>query len=115
VTSPGAASTSASSRRSGAAGSRGKGLQPRTLEVFDDLGVIDAIRAAGAPYPPLRSYAGGDGRAGQGEIGVLADAHATDPIGGESGACPAFGGGRATARDDRRATGSPAPTGIFGA
>lgn len=32
-------------------GSRGKGLQPRTQEVFDDLGVIDALRAAGGPYP----------------------------------------------------------------
>ncbi|MEU4150043.1 FAD-dependent monooxygenase [Streptomyces sp. NPDC026659] len=33
-------------------GSRGKGLQPRTMEVFDDLGVLDAIRASGGPYPP---------------------------------------------------------------
>lgn len=32
-------------------GSRGKGLQPRTQEVFDDLGVLDAVRAAGGPYP----------------------------------------------------------------
>jgi 2-polyprenyl-6-methoxyphenol hydroxylase-like FAD-dependent oxidoreductase len=32
-------------------GSRGKGVQPRTQEVFDDLGVLDAIRAAGGPYP----------------------------------------------------------------
>ncbi|MEU3915585.1 FAD-dependent monooxygenase [Streptomyces sp. NPDC029721] len=32
-------------------GSRGKGIQPRTLEVFDDLGVGDAVRAAGGPYP----------------------------------------------------------------
>ncbi|MCF3122179.1 FAD-dependent monooxygenase [Streptomyces arenae] len=32
-------------------GSRGKGLQPRTLEVFDDLGVIDAVLAAGGPAP----------------------------------------------------------------
>ncbi|URM89892.1 FAD-dependent monooxygenase [Streptomyces sp. MRC013] len=32
-------------------GSRGKGLQPRTLEVFHDLGVLDAIRAAGGTYP----------------------------------------------------------------
>ncbi|MFE9683560.1 FAD-dependent oxidoreductase [Streptomyces sp. NPDC006285] len=32
-------------------GSRGKGLQPRTLEVFDDLGVLDAIRAGGGRYP----------------------------------------------------------------
>jgi len=39
-------------------GSRGKGLQPRTLEVFDDLGVIDAVLAAGAPFPGFRCYAG---------------------------------------------------------
>jgi 2-polyprenyl-6-methoxyphenol hydroxylase-like FAD-dependent oxidoreductase len=32
-------------------GSRGKGLQPRTMEVFDDLGVIDAILAKGGVYP----------------------------------------------------------------
>ncbi|WP_435282271.1 FAD-dependent oxidoreductase [Streptomyces koelreuteriae] len=32
-------------------GSRGKGIQPRTMEVFDDLGVLDAIRAAGGRYP----------------------------------------------------------------
>ncbi|MFF4487049.1 FAD-dependent monooxygenase [Streptomyces sp. NPDC001544] len=32
-------------------GSRGKGIQPRTQEVFEDLGVLDAIRAAGGPYP----------------------------------------------------------------
>ncbi|MGW5262669.1 FAD-dependent monooxygenase [Microbispora sp. NPDC004025] len=37
-----------------AAGSKGKGLQPRTLEVFDDLGVIGPILAAATPYPPLR-------------------------------------------------------------
>ncbi|MEU4165676.1 FAD-dependent monooxygenase [Streptomyces sp. NPDC026665] len=34
-----------------AQGSRGKGLQPRTMEVFEDLGVLDAIRAAGGDYP----------------------------------------------------------------
>ncbi|MFJ8546547.1 FAD-dependent oxidoreductase [Streptomyces sp. NPDC093586] len=32
-------------------GSRGKGFQPRTMEVFDDLGVVDAIHAAGGTYP----------------------------------------------------------------
>ncbi|GAA2434944.1 FAD-dependent monooxygenase [Streptomyces glaucus] len=32
-------------------GSRGKGIQPRTMEVFDDLGVLAAIRAAGGGYP----------------------------------------------------------------
>ena len=39
-------------------GSRGKGLQPRTLEIFDDLGVIGAILAAGAPYPKFRFHLG---------------------------------------------------------
>jgi 2-polyprenyl-6-methoxyphenol hydroxylase-like FAD-dependent oxidoreductase len=37
-------------------GSRGKGIQPRTLEVFEDLGLVDRLAAAGAPYPPLRHY-----------------------------------------------------------
>ena len=32
-------------------GSRGKGLQPRTMEVLEDLGVLDAILAAGGRYP----------------------------------------------------------------
>ncbi|WP_316311216.1 FAD-dependent monooxygenase, partial [Clavibacter michiganensis] len=32
-------------------GSRGKGFQPRTMEVFDDLGVVDALHAVGGPYP----------------------------------------------------------------
>jgi len=39
-------------------GSRGKGLQPRTLEIFDDLGVIDAILASGALYPKIRTHFG---------------------------------------------------------
>ncbi|MFJ2786132.1 MULTISPECIES: FAD-dependent oxidoreductase [unclassified Streptomyces] len=39
-------------------GSRAKGVQPRTLEVFDDLGVIDAARAAGGPYPPMGLHVG---------------------------------------------------------
>ncbi|MFI9502904.1 FAD-dependent monooxygenase [Nocardia sp. NPDC052566] len=42
------------------AGSRGDGIQPRTLEVFDDLGVIDAVNRAGAPAPVLRAYVGGE-------------------------------------------------------
>ncbi|MGB8940832.1 MAG: FAD-dependent oxidoreductase, partial [Streptomyces sp.] len=32
-------------------GSRGKGLQPRTQEVFDDLGITEAAEAAGGSYP----------------------------------------------------------------
>ncbi|MFC7384474.1 FAD-dependent monooxygenase [Sphaerisporangium rhizosphaerae] len=39
-------------------GSRGKGLQPRTLEVFDDLGVIEPTLTTAAPYPPMQAYAG---------------------------------------------------------
>src|SRR3954470_20105373 len=37
-------------------GSRGKGLQPRTLEIFEDLGVADRLLAVGGPYPPQRGY-----------------------------------------------------------
>jgi 2-polyprenyl-6-methoxyphenol hydroxylase-like FAD-dependent oxidoreductase len=37
-------------------GSRGKGLQPRTLEVFEDLGILDRIVAAGGLYPVQRQY-----------------------------------------------------------
>jgi 2-polyprenyl-6-methoxyphenol hydroxylase-like FAD-dependent oxidoreductase len=39
-------------------GSRGKGIQPRTLEIFEDLGVIDRILAAGGPYPKFRTHLG---------------------------------------------------------
>jgi 2-polyprenyl-6-methoxyphenol hydroxylase-like FAD-dependent oxidoreductase len=39
-------------------GSRGKGIQPRTLEIFDDLVVIDTILAAGAVYPKFRTHLG---------------------------------------------------------
>jgi hypothetical protein len=38
------------------AGSRGKGIQPRTQEVFEDLDIIDRIVAAGGVYPPQRMY-----------------------------------------------------------
>ncbi len=40
------------------AGSRGKGIQPRTLEVYDDLGVIGAVQARGGPYYPAMSWDG---------------------------------------------------------
>ncbi|WP_280377133.1 FAD-dependent oxidoreductase [Nocardia wallacei] len=39
-------------------GSRAKGIQPRSLEVLEDLGVLDDIVAAGATYPPLGIHAG---------------------------------------------------------
>ncbi|HWK38701.1 MAG TPA: FAD-dependent monooxygenase, partial [Hyphomicrobium sp.] len=37
-------------------GSRGKGIQPRTQEVFEDLGILDRVVAAGGIYPKLRDY-----------------------------------------------------------
>lgn len=37
-------------------GSRGKGIQPRSLEVFEDLGLLTPMLAGGGPYPPLRNY-----------------------------------------------------------
>jgi 2-polyprenyl-6-methoxyphenol hydroxylase-like FAD-dependent oxidoreductase len=40
------------------AGSRGDGLSPRTLEVFEDLGVLDDVLAAGIGAPVTRVYAG---------------------------------------------------------
>ncbi|MGC4939434.1 FAD-dependent monooxygenase [Kribbella sp. DT2] len=35
-------------------GSRGDGLQPRTLEVFEDLGVLDEVQAQGIPVPAMK-------------------------------------------------------------
>jgi 2-polyprenyl-6-methoxyphenol hydroxylase-like FAD-dependent oxidoreductase len=39
------------------AGSRGKGIQPRTLEVFEDMGILDRLAALGGFYPLQREYA----------------------------------------------------------
>ena len=41
------------------AGSRGDGIQPRTLEVFDDLGVIDAVLEQGSGQTPIRVHLDG--------------------------------------------------------
>lgn len=37
-------------------GSRGKGIQPRTQELLEDLGVLDRMVAAGGFYPPQRVH-----------------------------------------------------------
>jgi 2-polyprenyl-6-methoxyphenol hydroxylase-like FAD-dependent oxidoreductase len=37
-------------------GSRGKGIQPRTQEIFEDFDVINRLVAAGGLYPPQRQY-----------------------------------------------------------
>src|SRR5258706_13220994 len=39
-------------------GSRGKGIQPRTLEVFEDLGIIGMVLQAGMPYPGFHVHVG---------------------------------------------------------
>ncbi len=39
-------------------GSRAKGIQPRTLEVFEDLGVLDDILSAGDNYPKMGVHLG---------------------------------------------------------
>ena len=57
-------------------GSRGKGIQPRTQEIFEDLGIIDRIFALGGLYPPQREYrAGGshtDSEVMERQVGVSA-------------------------------------------
>ena len=40
-------------------GSRGKGIQPRTLELFEDLGIIDRVLARGRMAMPMYSTAPG--------------------------------------------------------
>ena len=40
------------------AGSRGKGLQPRSMEVFHDLGVIEPVLASGTFHMTMRAYQG---------------------------------------------------------
>lgn len=38
------------------AGSRGKGIQPRTQEILEDLGILDKVVASGGTYPRQRAY-----------------------------------------------------------
>jgi 2-polyprenyl-6-methoxyphenol hydroxylase-like FAD-dependent oxidoreductase len=67
-------------RRTGAfEGSRGKGIQPRTLEVFADLGVVDRILAAGGPYPSQWIHDADGGREEQAI--ATAGSTATEPYG----------------------------------
>src|SRR5271155_1569783 len=42
-------------------GSRGKAIQPRTQEVFEDLGILNRVAALGGLYPPQREYRDGGG------------------------------------------------------
>jgi 2-polyprenyl-6-methoxyphenol hydroxylase-like FAD-dependent oxidoreductase len=40
-------------------GSRAKGLQPRTLEMLEALGVLDKVLASGGRFPHWKSYRAG--------------------------------------------------------
>jgi 2-polyprenyl-6-methoxyphenol hydroxylase-like FAD-dependent oxidoreductase len=55
-------------------GSRGKGIQPRTLEIFDDLGIVDRVIANGRMAMPIRATASdGQVTVGGAEPEVLKD------------------------------------------
>ena len=60
-------------------GSRGKGIQPRSLEVFEDLGVVDRLFAVGGPYPPQREYRA-DGSFVNSPITVAQEPSTTEPF-----------------------------------
>jgi len=59
-------------------GSRGKGIQPRTQEVFEDLGILDRLFAAGGIYPPQREYRA-DGSTLDTEVMEVCDATPAEP------------------------------------
>jgi 2-polyprenyl-6-methoxyphenol hydroxylase-like FAD-dependent oxidoreductase len=54
-------------------GSRGDGLQPRTLEVFEDLGVLDQVLEQSIPIPLMKIYLDGE------LVGERRMAEAVDP------------------------------------
>lgn len=59
-------------------GSRGKGIQPRTQEVFEDLGVLDRAMAAGGIYPTIRKYSA-DGSHVDQAVTTVADPTPAEP------------------------------------
>lgn len=59
-------------------GSRGKGIQPRTQEVFEDLGILDKIMARGGLYPRQRVYRD-DGSHTDSDMSEVAEASPTEP------------------------------------
>jgi len=60
------------------AGSRGKGIQPRTLEVFEDLGIVDRLAAVGGLYPPQRIHRH-DGSSDESQSFVIEPPTASEP------------------------------------
>jgi 2-polyprenyl-6-methoxyphenol hydroxylase-like FAD-dependent oxidoreductase len=52
-------------------GSRADGIQPRTMELFDDLGVVDKVLASGDLGIPMKAYQGDE---------VVWEGRMTDPV-----------------------------------
>jgi 2-polyprenyl-6-methoxyphenol hydroxylase-like FAD-dependent oxidoreductase len=61
-------------------GSRGKGIQPRSQEIFEDIGVVDRLFAIGGLYPLQRSYSA-DGSSTDSEMMEERDPTSTEPYG----------------------------------
>ncbi|MHC8326433.1 FAD-dependent oxidoreductase [Pseudomonas sp. LB1P83] len=59
-------------------GSRGKGIQPRTQEIFEDFGILDRIVAVGGAYPTERRYRD-DGSYSDSDVMVHQDATPAEP------------------------------------
>jgi 2-polyprenyl-6-methoxyphenol hydroxylase-like FAD-dependent oxidoreductase len=59
-------------------GSRGKGIQPRTQEIFEDLGILDKVVAAGGTYPKQREYRE-DGSYADSDIGEYEEPTPAEP------------------------------------
>lgn len=59
-------------------GSRGKGIQPRTQEIFEDLGILDRLVAVGGVYPTERLYRD-DGSSSDSEVMTLNDPTPAEP------------------------------------
>src|SRR5882672_10385184 len=92
-------------------GSRGKGLSQRSLEVFDDLGVVDRLLTFGVTHLPHRKYRGAEiiaedrsrSRPG-GDGGCAVPGRADDPaVAGRTDAARAAGRARRRRRTGRRA------------
>jgi 2-polyprenyl-6-methoxyphenol hydroxylase-like FAD-dependent oxidoreductase len=59
-------------------GARGKAIQPRSQEVFEDLGIVDRLVAVGGRYPPQRVYRD-DGRNEESPIMLERDPTPNEP------------------------------------
>jgi 2-polyprenyl-6-methoxyphenol hydroxylase-like FAD-dependent oxidoreductase len=59
-------------------GSRGKGIQPRSQEIFEDVGILDRVVAAAGVYPPQREYRD-DGSFEESVAVEITDATAAEP------------------------------------